>query len=131
MSSLMPFIFSLTSNMLGHGQTAMATWMRRVLRRDGHHLAAAPGDRAHIAIGLIVLVDDELLRRVELGDGVGNFEIEQIGGALEALGMFGRFEDLAAIGAFALEYAGGVMQPVREDVQLRVRPRRRACRSSR
>jgi hypothetical protein len=37
--------------------------------------------------------------------------------------MLGRFEDLAAIGALALEDAGGVVQAMAQHMQLRVRPR--------
>ncbi len=54
---------------------------RRILRCDSHHLATAPGNGAHITIREVVLIDDELLGRVQFGDGIGNFEIEHIGGA--------------------------------------------------
>ena len=83
---------------------------RGVLRRDGHHLAAAPGDGAHIAGREAVLLDHELLGRLELVDAVGNLEIEQFGRLLEPLGMLAALEDLAAIGALALEHAGAIVQ---------------------
>ena len=96
---------------------------RRVLGGDRHHLAAAPGDRAHVAILEAVLVDDELLGLVEFGNRVGDFEIENLRGIAEALRMFGRLENAAAIGALTLEHAGAVMQAVAQYMELGVLPR--------
>jgi hypothetical protein len=94
-----------------------------VLGRDRHHLAAAPGDRAHIAVGLAVRLHGGALRRVELLDRIGDLEIEKLGRALEALRMLGAFEDFAPIGALALEDAGAVMQAMRQYVELGIAPR--------
>jgi hypothetical protein len=41
---------------------------------------------------------------------------------MEALAMFLRLEDLALIGAFALEHTGGIMQAMRQDMDFRVAP---------
>ena len=76
-----------------------------VLRRDAHHFGAAPGDRAHIGVLLAVLLQHQALGGVDLGDRIGNFEVEDLRRLLQALGMLGAFEDLAAIGALALEHA--------------------------
>ena len=93
-----------------------------VLRRHAHHLRAAPGDRAHIGFLLAVLLDHQLLGGVDLGDRVGDFEVEHIGRALQPLGMLGGLEDLAAIGALALEHAARVMQAVAEHMQIGLVP---------
>jgi hypothetical protein len=96
---------------------------RVVLRRDAHHLRAAPGDRAHVGVLKPVLGEDQALGRIDLGDRIRNLEIEQLGRAPQPLGMLGALEDLAAIGALALEHAGAVMKPVREHMDLGVPPR--------
>ena len=92
------------------------------LRRDAHHLRAAPGDRADIGFLLAVLLDDQLLGGVDVVDRIGDFEIEHLRRALQALGVLARLEDLAAIGALALEHAARVMQAVAEHVQIGVLP---------
>ena len=92
------------------------------LRRHAHHFRAAPRDRAHIGIRAIVLLDHELLGRVDLGDRIGNLEVEDVGGALQPLRVFGTLEDFAAIGAFALEHGARVMQAVGEDMHVGVAP---------
>ena len=48
------------------------------LRRDAHHLRAAPGDRADIGFLLAVLVDHELFGGIDLGHRVGDFEVEDM-----------------------------------------------------
>ncbi len=93
-----------------------------VLRRDAHHLGAAPGDRPHIGVLLPVLLQHQALGRVDLGDRVGDLEIEHLRRALEPLGMLGALEDLAAIGALALEHAAGVVQAVGEHVHRGIAP---------
>ena len=95
---------------------------RVALCRNAHHFGAAPGDRADIGFLLAVLVDHELLGGVDLGDGIRNFEIEDIGGALQPLGMFGALEDLAAIGALALEHAARIVQAVAEHMEVGLVP---------
>jgi hypothetical protein len=93
-----------------------------VLRRHAHHLRPAPGDRTHIGIALPVFRENQALRRVDLGHRVRDLEIQNLGRALQPLGMFGTFENLAAIGALALEHAGGVVESVREHMQFSVCP---------
>src|SRR5690606_16195830 len=41
---------------------------------------------------------------------------------VQALGMLAQFEDLAAISPFPLEYGAGIMQAMRENMNLGVRP---------
>ena len=93
-----------------------------VLRRDAHHLRAAPGHRPHIGVLLAVLRDDEILGLDDLLDRVGDFEVEHVGRPLQPLGVLLGLEDLAAIGALALEHGARVMQAVGEDVQVGVLP---------
>src|SRR5262249_3280431 len=59
---------------------------------------------------------------VDLGDRIGNLEVEQAGGLPQPLGMLGTLEDFAAIGPFALEHAACIMEPMGEHVQLGVLP---------
>ena len=91
-----------------------------VLRRDAQLLGAAPGDRAHIGLFLIVAVEDQLFGGVDLGHRIGNLEVENVGRALQPLRMLGALVDGAAIGALALEHAARVMQPVGQDADLAV-----------
>jgi hypothetical protein len=93
-----------------------------VLRRDAHHLGAAPGDRTHIGVLLAVLLQHQALGGVDLGDAVGNLEVERLRRFLQPLGMLGALEDFAAIGALALEHRARIVQAVRADVQRGFRP---------
>src|SRR5208282_2201164 len=89
-----------------------------VLRRDAELLGAAPGQRPHIGVFLIILLENQTLGGVDLGNIVGNFEIHQLRRSLETLGMLGAPENLAAIGAYALEHATRVVKAVREHADL-------------
>src|SRR5262245_45374230 len=93
-----------------------------VLRGDAHLLGTAPGDRPHIGVFLAVSFEHQALGRVDLGDRVGDFEIEYLRRALEPLRMGGALENFAAIGAFALEHRARVMQPVRAHMQRGIAP---------
>ena len=95
--------------------------MNRVVHGgDAELLRAAPGDGPHIGLFLVVAVEHLPLGGVDLGDRVGDLEVEDVGGALQPLGMLGSLVDGAAIGALALEHAAGVMQPVGQDADLAV-----------
>ena len=94
-----------------------------VLRRHAELLRAAPRDRADIGVLLAVLLHHQALGGVDLGDRIGDFEVEQGGGAHQALGMLGALEDHAVIGALAFEHGARVMQAMGEHVDLRLRPR--------
>ena len=61
---------------------------------NAHHFGAAPGDRTDIGFLPAVFVDHQLFGGVDLGDRIGNFKIEDIGGALQPFGMLGALEDL-------------------------------------
>ena len=67
---------------------------------------------AHIGVLLAVLLQHEPLGGVDLGDRVGDFEVEHLRRALQPLGMLGALEDLAAIGALALEHGARIVQAV-------------------
>jgi hypothetical protein len=92
------------------------------LSRNAHHLRAAPGDRAQVGVLLPVLFEHQTLGRVDLGHAVGDLEIEDLGRFPQALRMLGGLEDLAAIGALALEHARSVVEAVGENVELGVLP---------
>ena len=92
-----------------------------LLRRDAQLLRAAPGDGAHVGVFLIVAVEHQPLGGVDLGHRIGNFEVEDVGRALQPLGMLGALVDRAAIGALALEHAACVVQPVGQHADLGVR----------
>src|SRR4029079_5639715 len=92
------------------------------LRGDTHHFGAAPGNRANVGFFLAILVDHELFRGIDLGDGVGDFEVENIRRPLQSLGMFGALEDLSGVGAFALEHATRVVQAMAQNVEVGLVP---------
>ena len=92
------------------------------LRRDAHHLAAAPGDRAHIAIDELVGLDHVAAGLVDLGHAVGDREIQRLGAVVQALAVLVELEDLAAVGPLPLEHRAGVVQPVAQHVQVGLAP---------
>ena len=94
-----------------------------VLRRDAHRLRAAPGERPDIGVDQAVLLQRFGLGGVELGGAVGHFEIEQARRTAQPLGMLGRLEDLAAVGALAFEDGAGVVERVGENMRFGVAPR--------
>jgi hypothetical protein len=67
-----------------------------LLGGDGHHLGAAPGDGAHILVAAAIEFHDLVLRRVQFFHGIGDLEIHDLGGFMEADGMLMRLEDHAA-----------------------------------
>ena len=83
-----------------------------VLGRDAHHLRTAPGDGTQVSVGEAAGLEHEFLGRLDLGDAVGNREIEILRRAEQALGMLVALEDPSAIGALALEHRRAVMQAV-------------------
>ena len=89
-----------------------------MLSRNGHHLRAAPGDRADILIATAVQFDDFVLGSIQLFDRVGDLEIHDLGGFVQADRMFRRLEYLAGIGALALEDARAVVQAMGQHMDL-------------
>ena len=69
---------------------------------------------------MIVFLDHGALGAIDLRHAVGNFEIHDLRRALEALGVFEAFENLAAIGAFALEHGARIMQAMRQYADLAI-----------
>src|SRR5690606_30180385 len=59
---------------------------------------------------------------VDFGDRIRNLEAEKAGRLMQTLGMLRQLENLAAIGAFTLEYGAGVVKPVRKHVNPGVSP---------
>ncbi len=80
------------------------------------------GDRPDIGVGEALLLQERAAGLVDLGDGIGDGEAEDARRFVQPLGVLGELEDLAAIGALALEHGARIMQAVGEDVDLRVRP---------
>src|SRR5262249_24036326 len=70
-----------------------------------------------------VLVDDKLFGGVDFGDRVGNFEVEDIGRALQAFRMLSTFEYLAGIGALALEHTAGIVETMAQHMEVGLVPR--------
>jgi hypothetical protein len=93
------------------------------LCRDGKHFAAAPSDRAHIGIGLAVARQNLPAGGFDRLGAVRNLVAEDAGGGDQPLGVRVQLEDVAAIGPLALEHAAAIVQPMRQDVQLRFPPR--------
>src|SRR4029078_11439626 len=79
--------------------------------------------RTNVGFLLPVFFDHKFFGSVDLGHGIRNFEIKDVGGGFQPFGMRGALEDLAAIGAFAFEDAARIVKPVREDVEVRLVPR--------
>ena len=92
------------------------------LRGDAHLLAAAPGDRADVAVRQLVGLDHVAAGLVDLGDRIGDLEVEGLRAVMQALDVLGELEDLAAIGALALEHRAAVVQGVREHVDVGLAP---------
>src|SRR6185312_2748569 len=85
-------------------------------------LRTAPGDRPDIGIGQPVLFEHQAFGRLDLLDRIRNSEIELLARPDQALGVLARLEDFAAIGALALEHCAGIVQSVRQHVDLGVLP---------
>ena len=94
-----------------------------MLSGHAHLLAAAPRDRAHIAVDEIVCSDRIAAGLIDFGDRIRDIEIHDFAAGDEALGMLGQFEDFAAVSAFAFEDGACVMQRMRQQMDLRVPPR--------
>ena len=88
------------------------------LRGNAQRFRAAPGDWTHISIFLIVPVENKLFGGVDLGDRIGNLEIQNARRIPQPFAVLGASENLAAIGALAFEHAARIMQPVREHADL-------------
>ena len=95
---------------------------RVVLRRDAHHLRAAPGDRPHIGVGEMVSLQHFGLGGVDLRDAERHLEVEDLRGLPQAPGMVGGFENMPAIGALAFEDRARIVQPVGQNMHLGVAP---------
>ena len=94
-----------------------------VFRRDAHFFRAAPSDRAEIAVGKPLRLDDIPVRLVELRHGVRNLEAEDLGRGMQPLAVLRGRKNLAAINPCALEHAASVMKGVRQHMDLRLAPR--------
>ena len=93
------------------------------LGRDADLLGPAVGDGADVAVREAHLVAGRLAGLVDLGDRVGQLEIQQIRRALEAFGMLRQLEDFAAVHTLAFEDRSAVMKRVGQDVSLGFAPR--------
>src|SRR6185437_9684436 len=89
----------------GDGEVDLA-----LLRRDAHLLGAAPGDRPDIAVGDLHRRHRLAGRRLDLGEGEGDLEAEDLRRIEEALRVLAELENRAAIDALALENAARVVE---------------------
>ena len=80
-----------------------------LLRRNAHHFAAAPGDRAHIGVFIALFSHRIAGRLFDLLQAVGDFEPKRGGRSNQPLAMFAQLEDFAAIDPFALENAARIV----------------------
>ena len=94
----------------------------RLLRRDCHHLRAAPAKGPHIAIGDVIRCQYGHLGRIDLLVGNGNVKIKHLAGGAQTFGMFRASKNGAAVGTLALEHKACIMQTVAEGVGLGVTP---------
>ena len=90
---------------------------RGLLGRDRHHFRPAPGDRADVSVGKALRLERGVGRVIEFLVGIADVHAEDFGRLEQPVGVFLVLEYLAPVGALALEHAGPVVQPVREDVQ--------------
>ena len=93
-----------------------------VLRRNRHHLGAAPAEGPHIAVGNAIGLDNGHLRRVHLVIAERNIEIHDVAGIAEPFGMLAPLEDTAGIDALALEHQACIMQTVAERMGFGIAP---------
>ena len=78
---------------------------RVLLGSDRHHLlAAAESDRANVLVAAAIDAQDFGLGGLQLINGVWDLEIHDFGRAMKALAVLARLEDVAVVGALALEY---------------------------
>jgi hypothetical protein len=92
------------------------------LGRDAHHLRAAPGDRADIAVDDVVGGQHVAVGLVELGLAERDDHVHDLGRIEEPAGVLLELEHLAFIGALALEHGAGVVQPMGQDMHVGVLP---------
>jgi hypothetical protein len=93
-----------------------------LLGRDAHLFAAAPGNGTDIQVAPAHRLHDLGLALLDLVDRIGDLVAQDLRRLVQPLGVRPRLEDMAAIGALALEGGGGIVQRVAEDVELRVAP---------
>ena len=79
------------------------------LSRNAHLLAAAPGDRAHIAVRQLVGGDRIPASLIDFRDGIRDLEVQNSSAGYETLGMLGELEDFSFISPLAFEHRAGVM----------------------
>src|SRR6185369_12839871 len=59
---------------------------------------------------------------VDLGDAVGDREVQRLGALVEPRAVLRQLEDLAAVGPLPLEHGAGVVQPVAQHMQVGLTP---------
>ena len=97
--------------------------MDRVRRRaHAHPLRASPRDRTQIGVDEAIAKQDFRLGRVDRLDGPRDLEVQDARDSFQALRVLGRLENLAAIGALALEHRARVVERVGQHMNLRVPP---------
>ncbi len=101
------------SKQLGHCQMAIARLMPFFYRRHAHLLAAAAQAMGRTYASLKpCFLSSSCRKRRQFPGHWQDLETEYAGGFVQPLGMLGKLEDLAAIGALTLEHGAGIVQPV-------------------
>ncbi len=94
-----------------------------LLRRNAHHLGAAPGDGTQIAVHQPLRLQCHTTGLVDFLNCVRNLKAHDLGRIDETFGMFLQLEDFAAIGSASYKHAARVMQTMRQHMHLRILPR--------
>ena len=93
-----------------------------VVRGDAHLPAAAPCRRTDVGVFEVLPFEEFAGDIVEFLDGVRDLEVQDFGGAVEALVVFLEAEDSAVVCALAFEDEAGVVEAVRDGVSFGVAP---------
>ena len=99
--------------------------VHRVARAGDPHVGAraAPDQRADVGVGEPALRQRRRLRRLDLVGRIGCRHLQVLARLQQALGVRPALEDLAAVGPLALEDRAGIVQRVRQHVDLGLAPR--------
>ena len=93
-----------------------------VLGGDAELFRPQIGDGADIAVDQAVARAGFLAGGVDLGHAIGNLEVEQLGGALQAFAVRGQLEDFTAIHTLTLEHRRAVVKAMGQNVRFRLPP---------
>src|SRR5262249_38368834 len=90
----------------------------RARRRDAHHFAATPHERAHIGVLMTLLLEELACGGIDLLFRERNFHVENFSRLEQPPRVLLELENLALIGPAALEHAARIVQRMRQDVDM-------------